>query len=212
MPTETQVRRFVEYARELPRPPADAPCWREPYDNPALICLDVPLSIRNNYRRTVRPRVKKFGREYPQIDSFRALKDMMDRIGYSEFGEVWNFRALHRVVMVDELTSWFLDYEKREHIDDDMAAIRHWCKNVDITAKPIIDVKGMGLSAVQQLRMLADYSTPALGAYLARSMLSVLDEKLSDAESVLVVEEAARELGVDPMDIGYGLYKEFGKR
>ena len=209
MLTEAQINEFIAFARELPQPPPGTPPHREAYDNAALICLDVPLSIRNNYRRTVQPRIRAFALEHPEIDSLAALKAMIDRIGYEAFGEVWNFRAVHRVQVVDALTQFFLDYKVHEGIDDDLEAIRHWCAHVDITSKTLIDVKGIGLSAAQQLRMVAGHPTIPPGAYLTRGVKAALGEMISDGEAILLVESAARRMSITPMDVGYGLWIEF---
>jgi hypothetical protein len=208
MVDETLISRLADLVDDLPNPD-DPYHGSEQYDNPALICLDTALSIRNNYQKSVLPRMRDFPKNHPDVTSLDSLKHLMDDVGLENFGEVWNFRAKHRIEMAYELCKWFIDYRDNNDFTDDLTAIRHWAANVDPTVKRPLDIKGIGLSALQHLRMIAGHPTVPLGEYLTISMEELLGEKVPLGDAVVIADGAAAQANVDPMRVARGLWTTY---
>ena len=191
----TLLDQLTTYARDVPEPDEDSRAHQELYapypDNAAIICLDTALSIRNNRVRAVLPRMKAFAEEYPDVKSLPALKEMIDDVGIDGFGEVWNFRAKHRIEMASALAEWFMAYRDEHGLSGDMEAIQHWAANVDVTAKRTTGVKGIGLSATQHLRMIAGHPTVPAGDYLPIGIEQLFGVRIPVAEAIALVEQAA---------------------
>ena len=124
----TLLEQLTAYARDVPEPDAGSRAHQELYapyhDNAAIICLDTALSIRNSRVRSVLPRMKAFAAEYPDVKTLTALKEMIDEVGIDGFGEVWNFRARHRIEMAYALCEWFSEYRDEHGCASDMEAIQ----------------------------------------------------------------------------------------
>jgi len=209
----TLLEQLIAYARDVPESDADSRAHQALYapypDNAAIICLDTALSIRNNRVRAVLPRMKAFAADYPDVTTLSALKEMIDEVGIDGFGEVWNFRAKHRIEMAYALCEWFMAYRDEHGCSSDVEAIQHWAANVDVTAKRTTGVKGIGLSATQHLRMIAGHPTVPAGDYLSIGIEQLFGGRIPTAEAIVLVEQASERTGRPQWDLCSALWSVY---
>ena len=181
------------------------------YDNPVLILVDAVLSMNRRYDSFAKPRV-----EIIRKTSIKTLKQLLQAIknkGIAGFGAIWHYNHPERVEILKSLTNKFMQIQKELQIDNELEAMKVWAKKSTINDYLSFNVKGIGFVTYQYLRFMCGADTAIPTVHLKRAVKDGTDGKLSDGETVKVVEETAKKLKIKARQLDYSLWKYYsGKR
>ncbi len=205
------VKKLAEYiGREIPLI-HDITSNEFGYDNPVLICMDAVLSINRIYAGFVRPRIDNFRNEYPDINTLEALRNLIQLKGHEGFCEVWNYRHVERVDLLDRLSTKFLTIADQGNQISDLAAMRDWAASVDVMDFLNFNVKDIGLKTFQYLRMLLGVPTVKPDRHISRAVALALGEKRNDIECISLLVSASKQIGLDATYVDHNIWHYFSQ-
>ncbi|MCW5874535.1 MAG: hypothetical protein KIS88_07815 [Anaerolineales bacterium] len=206
------VKKLAEYiVREIPLV-HDMTSSEFGYDNPALICMDAVLSMNRKYAGFVKPRIDNFRTEYPSIDTLDALRRLIQLKGHEGFCQVWNYRHVARVELLERLSTKFLTIAEQEGQISDLVAMRDWAAKVDVMDHLNFNVKGIGLATFQYLRMLLGVATVKPDVHISRAVALALGEGRSLVEAISLLEHASKQMGLDATYVDHNIWKHFSQK
>jgi hypothetical protein len=203
---------------ELAKREADKWLKKERYGGSApLIIVDTVFSLRRKYLPMVRKILRPFYREFPEEDLRRVAKCdpslLCERLTSSPSGNqnhpLSNISRWRNVV---EIAKRFV-----ENYGDDIDAIHEWAKNEELpkdAARPpflrkdviIKNLNGVGISAVQYLRMQAGIDTIKPDSRVKKAFSELGVNYRSDLEVIQICENLARGLGMRPKELDFILW------
>lgn len=182
------------------------------YDNPVLICMDAVLSMNRKYVGFVKPRIDDFRNEYPSINTLESLRKLIQLKGHEGFCEVWNYRHVERVDLLERLSTKFLTIANQEKQTSDLAAMRDWAARVDVMDHLNFNVKGIGLATFQYLRMLLGVATVKPDVHISRAVALALGDGRNLVESISLLEDASKQIGLDATHVDHNIWKYFSEK
>lgn len=185
-----------------------------------LIIVDTVFSLRRRYLPMVRNVLRSFYQEFPEKDLGRLAKcnpSWLCRKFTPNLSSNPNhsFSNISRWRNVVEIAKRFV-----ENYGDDINAIHEWAKNDKWARNAILltywgdaivkGLKGIGISAIQYLRMQAGVDTikPDIRVKEALSDLGIKyrSDYRNDSEVVQLCENLAKELGIKPKEFDFILW------
>lgn len=182
------------------------------YDSTVLICMDAVLSMNRKYAGFVKPRIDNFRNEHPGIDTLESLRELIQLKGHEGFCEVWNYRHVDRVDLLERLSIKFLTIVKQENRGSDLASMRDWATRVDVMDHLNFNVKGIGLATFQYLRMLLGVATVKPDVHISRAVALALGDGRSLVESISLLEDASKLIGLDATHVDHNIWKHFSEK
>lgn len=209
MPIKNSIEKFYKYIKSL-NLDLNQHSEEFEYKNAALILVDAVLSMNRKYDSFVVPRiklVKKAG-----IKTLGDLKDKIDSEKVTGFCDVWQYNHVARVKILRSLVKKFLQIKKNSGIIDDLKALHFWGKNSRIDDFKTFNVKGIGFTTFQYLRLMCGADTTKPDVHLKRAVKDGIGKSVSEIETVRIVETVAKQLGVSARQLDYAIWKYYSKR
>jgi hypothetical protein len=137
-------------------------------DNPAAVIVNTALAMNWNWETHAKPRVKRFRREYPNVESFSDLRQLLDSMSEKDFCKrVLDLNITRsrnpRYGLLKALVDGFLRYKKAKRFANDWETIQKWGEHVDLydlANDPVVGgVNGIGVATVQNIRIISGFNT-----------------------------------------------------
>lgn len=200
-----------EFCRFVERLPLDFN--QEPgefvYESAVLILVDAVLSINRRYDSFVIPRVGLMRKE--GIKTLEELKTKIKNDGEEKFCEVWDYNHPDRVWILKRLVEKFLKIKEELGVSDDLEALHKWGKQSKIEDFKHFDVKGIGFTTFQYLRMMCGADTTKPDVHLKRAVRDGIGVTLSEPEIVRIVEAIAKRLKIPTRQLDYALWTYYSR-
>lgn len=177
------------------------------YTNPVLIILDAVLAINRNYLTFVKPRVMSFKENYgDKIDNINKMLEFMESMGLEMFSKnILQYDDPIRMELLKKVLEEFKHYGKKINIDNDLAIMRKWAEDFDINDVKndrIFNVKGIGLSTIQYLRMLLGIDTMMPDRHIKSWVMEALNiNKIGKKNYIRLLENTSNRLDISCRDI-----------
>ena len=184
---------IVKFASDLPSP--------EDLVNPqptAIKVIDCVLSLRRSYDKFVIPRLKNFRNKHPDIQRINSLANLMasyptpDAFMISEL----NHNSKVKPKMLQEVVKFVCQIVEESPKVSEADVLKQWA----IQAKPQecyrLNIKYFKLAGFQYLRMLFGADTTKPDVHIIRFLSDTLNRKVSDIESLLLLEAASERVRV----------------
>ena len=176
------------------------------YNNPVLIILDAVLTINRNYLTFVKPRVLSFKENYDEIKTIEQMLNLIQTLGFDKFSkEVLKYNDMERILLLKRVLTEFKNYKIENNLQDDLEALKHWAQNIDIKklkTDKIYNIKGIGLSTVQYLRMLIGVNTMMPDRHIKSWVMEILGvDKLGEKKYIKLLEQVSEILGIPCKEI-----------
>lgn len=134
---------------------------------PSAVIINTVLAMRQKWRETAEPRLKKFKKNYPQVRSLDDLSQLVSSVSEEQFckealGIKITKMDFWRYKLLKELLAAFLDYKEKIGISDDWKAMEDWASKADVGSveEDLIDkIDNAGLATVQNLRLCCGVDT-----------------------------------------------------
>ncbi len=181
------------------------------YENPALICLDAVLSIKQKYKEMVVPRIEGFQKEYAHINTLQQLQDLILEHGIEGFQKIWRYEYPERVHTLDNLIKFYIEYGYREKLTD-LNAMKHWAKKASVHDYRTFGVPGIGVATFQYLRMLLGVSTVKPDVHIKKAVSDALGFSVSDLEAVNLLEKASEKTGIPAITIDNNIWSVYSSK
>lgn len=201
-----------EFCRSIEKLPLDFN--QEPgefvYESAVLILVDAVLSINRRYDSFVVPRVglvRKRG-----IKTLEELKAKIKNDGVKKFCEVWDYNHPERVRILERLIEKFLKTKEELGVSGDLEALHKWGKQSRIEDFKHFDVKGIGFTTFQYLRMMCGADTTKPDVHLKRAVRGRIGVTLSEPKIVRIIEAAAKRLKIPTRRLDYALWAYYSRR
>lgn len=170
-----------------------------------LILVNACLAWRNPFVKKVKPRLIRVEKRFPDVQTLEGLRDLMERLGDDFNVEFWDFKSERRKEMLRGLVTAFIEYKKRNDIQDDFEAIRHWATQArpEEYQKGIDghDVTCLGLANFQYLRMLCGVDTIKPDKHIMDGVAEALGFPKQGWEVIKLAEQAAKQMGKSVLEI-----------
>jgi hypothetical protein len=173
------------------------------YNNPVLTLVDAVLSINRNYNNFVKPRLEII--KTSGISSFDQLKDRLDE-GAESFMEFWNYNHLERVDILKNLLSFYISFKKKNNLDNDIETLNLWAEQSSVESFKEWNIKGIGFTTYQYLRMLCGADTVKPDIHIFRVIEKALGRKLSTKDCVLLIERTSKEMNVSARSLDHAIW------
>ena len=196
----------MEYLRQIPIT-YDVQPEEFGYGNPVLVCMDAVLSINRRYDSFVVPRLNYFKEKYPDMTDLVRLKRLVQEVGYDGFCIVWNYRHPTRVILLERLAARYIKHNLEYGFADELQGMRHWARSVSVIDYKQFGVEGIGLATFQYLRMMLGVSTVKPDVHIKRAMEAALGRRTNEIESISLLEEASKALGLPATTVDHNLWK-----
>lgn len=173
------------------------------YDNPALTLVDAVLSINRNYNNFVKPRLEII--KTSSISSFDELKEELDK-GDKQFMEFWNYQHLQRVLLLKDLLEFFTKIKKENNLNSDIEALNFWANQSSVAGFSKWNIKGIGFTTYQYLRMLCGSDTVKPDVHISRIIEDAIGKRLSPKDNVLIIEKISKQMDVSARSLDHAIW------
>ena len=179
------------------------------YDNPTLILVDAVLSINRHYQNFVVPRVDLIRQS--GIETLEEIIFGIDTLGVDEFCNLWHYRHPQRVEILRDLASKFLTVKEDFGINGTLAAMQHWGKQSTVDEFDRFNVRGIGFTTFQYLRIMCGSDTVKPDIHITRAVYQALEKKCNLKSVVEIVETSARRINVSARQLDYALWSYYSQ-
>ena len=193
------VTRLQGYEPEIRN--SDNPTYNQ---SPAVKVMNSVLSLGISYKNVVKPRLKDFAKNRPDVRQVTELAAFI--AGYRKpidfLTQELNYNHKPKNIMkanaINSVAKKLCGIIEASPTVTQEGAIRQWA----IAAKPQDcyssewNIKGFQISGIQWLRMLFGAETVKPDRHIKRFLHDTLNRKISDEDSVLLIEEASTDLGL----------------
>lgn len=182
------------------------------YKSPVLICLDAVLSINRKYYNFVVPRIKKFQKNYSNIDTLKKLKELIENSSIEQFSNIWNYNHPQRIEILSTLVDKLILYGDIKHTDDsetELKKLQLWAKTVNVFEYKSFNVPGIGVATYQYIRMLLVAKTVKPDVHIKRYIYSLLDKYLNEYDTIHIFERACNDQNIDVAQADHSLWKQY---
>ncbi|HMV78826.1 MAG TPA: hypothetical protein PK453_13485 [Leptospiraceae bacterium] len=172
------------------------------WNNTALNVIDCILSLNRKYFAFCKPRVEEFRRNHPDVRTVLQLQKMLnldtpDLFLKKELRYSHVKRAEMLYGLVNCLSDFFRESSKKVSPDiDDRSFFKDWAEKTDYSDYKNYKISGFGIAGFQYLRMLFGANTTKPDIHIVRFVSGVLKRNVSQEETVVLMEQAARIAGV----------------
>lgn len=184
--------------------------WKQ---SPALCVIDCVLSLNRNYDKFVVPRLKKFGQEWPQVESFTQLQTLIKKYPSSDDfvrSELY-YNDKTRANMLASVVDWIVGICGNGDTDEQRSYMKEWAKNSNFRVSSP-NIRHFGLSGFQYLRMLFGADTTKPDIHICRFVAAVIGRKVSDYQALNLLERATAEAGVSIRDLDTTIWEMSARR
>ena len=170
----------------------------------AIAFMDVILAANRDYNRVVKGRVTAMRERFGRL-TIKQLGAMVDAASANEFKNVWGHNDASKFEILKTLLEIFIPRLKRlDTPENDFLVVCEWARAAQLSnmdQDPVGRIKGVGIATFQPLRMTfgADTVKPDLRVKNVRDREFNL--RLSNQDSVLVVQQMARIVKRTPLEI-----------
>ncbi|KXB02225.1 hypothetical protein AKJ45_02125 [candidate division MSBL1 archaeon SCGC-AAA261F19] len=144
--------------------------------NVVLMIVDAAFdSIGLNYFTAIVPKVIKFEEKFVENGRVKNLKDLSD-LSHQRVRSMWGNERSWKVAQ--SVASYLHDLGERENLSD-KKAFRFWASNSSLEnwkENPIGEIKGVGLTTYQYLRMMGGIDTAMPDKIVRRVIEEILDK------------------------------------
>jgi hypothetical protein len=171
---------------------------------PAVRVIDCVLSLNRNYDGFVVPRLHRFEKAHPAIQSVSDLQRLMK-----------DYSSPHRFVK----STLEYDHEARaiilSRVVDYLIGVRggsdqrltHWAAETKPTDYTTVGIPGFGLAGFQYLRMLFGANTTKPDMHICGMIAKWVGHRVAPIQALLLLEKAAVEAGVRLRDLDTTLWE-----
>lgn len=204
----SEVDRLVDILRQqfsIIPPPLDA-VWVQ---SPAVKVIDCVLSLNRPYDRVVLPRVQRFMRNHPEIQTLSQLRTLMARyaspLAFSDTELDYHDqrRAETLLGVIDYLLEVQQEHEGRTEAER-LERWAAWARPGDYLA---IGVPGFGLAGFQYLRMLFGAQTTKPDVHIIRFVSDAVHRKVTDVQALYLLERAAKRSGLPIRELDIAIWE-----
>ena len=184
--------------------------------SPIESILNTALAI--NWKWTIaKPRIDRFLREFPEINSLEKLDRTLARLDARTFAKKYlNIKVNTKkpdvnpkYQMLKSLCSAFLNYQRVHKLQTETEALHHWAKQVDLSDlkhDSIGGITGVGPAAVQNLRLCLGYNVAKPDRHVERVLAQLFCLKIRWYQ----FPELANDVGLSELYLDKVLY-EYGR-
>ncbi len=206
---ERYIQQFLEHIGKLDLSYDMSPIEHS-YTNPVLIVVDAVLSMNRNYNELVVPRLKIFQESGPE--SLHDLLLLITTIGHEEFCRIWKYNHLERVRILEDLVKKFLMIQKEFGIESELEALRKWGKESKPEDFVSFQVRGIGFTTFQYLRILCGANTIKPDVHISRAVYDATGKKFPERKIVTILEQSADRLGVQASILDHAIWQHYSKK
>lgn len=199
---------FLAFVRSLPLE-LDRDTTEFGYANPVLILADTVLSINRRYDLFVVPRIRLL--EQRGLRSLDQLERLIREAGVEAFSSIWNYRHPQRVETLHLLTRKFITLREIHQLDD-LATMRQWASETKPGDWSSFEVRGIGFTTYQYLRMLCGADTVKPDRHIQRAVTEALSTTRPLVDIVAIIEEAASHLRIPARQLDHALWRYYAAR
>jgi len=161
--------------------------------NAAIVLMSVVLAANRNYEKQVHPHIQCVNKHFSQLTLFQ-LGDMLKKIGWKEFKDIWGHADEKKHKTLQELVSVFLNnFGPAEMSDYDR--INKWAESAQWQCRkddPIGKVKNVGIATFQHLRLAFGVVTVKPDVRVMQVLEKEFDaKKINPEKAILAVEGIA---------------------
>lgn len=208
MVSDAEVEEFCHFVKKLKLDFSDFP-EEFGYNNPVLIVVDAVLSINRRYESFVVPRIKLT--RATGLNSLTGLKKEIEELGLRGFCQFWNYNHKARVEVLKRLVERYLEIKRISRIRDDLEAMLSWGRSSSADSFKNFNVKGIGFTTFQYLRMMCGAETTKPDVHLKKAAQKGTRKKLSEKNIVLLIEKTAKKLGLPIRQLDHALWKHYSR-
>lgn len=202
MYNNTDIIKLEEYIVSLSIQPKSSAAEYE-YTNPVLALVDTVLSINRKYDSFVKPRIELI--KNTRIDSFDSLRQELEK-GDEYFISLWNYNHPQRIELLRNLLAYFIDYKNNNNIKTDLETLRTWGEESSVEKYSNWNIKGIAFTTYQYLRMLCGADTVKPDIHILRTIEKGIGRKLSTKDSVKIIEDISRKIGIKARDLDHAIW------
>ncbi len=185
-----------------------------PWRTPPLNVIDCVLSLNRNYYSFVKPRVRTFADNNPNIEELKQLIDLIDN--YDNPGDFsrseLNYNHDQRAETLLGVTL-YLDNKQDQYVgSDEFERLKNWANSVSPDDFNRVEVKGFGLSGFQYLRMLFGAQTTKPDRYIKKYVSDVIGRKVNDVEAIELLETASGNAGLLLREVDGAIWEKSARK
>ena len=183
------------------------PEWSYP---PAVKVIDCVLSLNRKYDTFVVPRLKTFMSNHPEIQRVVELAKLMANYPtpHTFVQQELNYNHEDRARTLDSVVKYLWTIiDGAKTLEQEKEGLTQWA----IESKPhgyqTLRIKGFGIAGFQYLRMLFGADTTKPDVHIIRFLSDILNRRVSDIESLLLLEAASKREGLSVRAVDSYIWK-----
>ncbi|MCC6428992.1 MAG: hypothetical protein IT435_19500 [Phycisphaerales bacterium] len=165
---------------------------------PPVQVIDCVLSLRKKYDRVVVPRVNRFLRAYPEVDSCKKLLDLIHvfRSPLDFMQSVLDLNSPTKAHSLLGVTSWLDRIQHDFAGETETHRLQAWAAAAKPQDHLTVGVKHFAIAGFQYLRMRFGADTVKPDAHILGYIAAVIGRPVSEIEGVTMLEDASKLAGV----------------
>lgn len=166
------------------------------WQSPAAKVIDCVLSLNRQYDRVVQPRVQRFIRNHPHVETLSQLRVLMTHyprpLDFSE--KELDYRHQDRAETLLGVIDYLLDVQQDHAGDTETERLEHWAAWARPGDYLAVGVRGFGLAGFQYLRMLFGAQTTKPDIHVIRFVSKYVDRQVTNIQALYLLERAYMKL------------------
>lgn len=174
-----------------------------------LDVLDCVLSLSRNYDTFCLPRVERFKKMRPEVDTLEALRHLIESYATPlEFSiQELNYRDEARAATLDGVLAYLLRAQSGFDGPSEATRLRQWAESVKPSDYESVGVRGFGLSGFQYLRILFGAQTVKPDIHICSFVSEAVGRRVGDIQALTLLEAAGEQLGWPLAELDYAVWE-----
>ncbi len=176
---------------------------------PPLDVLDCVLSLNRSYDRFCLPRVERFQRQQPGIDSLAKLLSLIrsysSPLEFSIHELDYNHQA--RAETLVGVLKFLLRVEGKYPGISEWDRLHAWANSASPSDYTSVGTRGFGLAGFQYLRILFGAQTVKPDVHIRRFVSDSVGHAVSDTDAIALLEQAGKQLEWRIADLDYAVWE-----
>ena len=171
--------------------------------SPAVKVIHCVLSLRTSYDRVVLPRLDAFVEKHPETRTVHELANLIASFPtpYEFMRQELKIDSKRKPKMLQQVVQYVCQIVQKTPNVSEEDSLKKWA----VQAKPqdcySLDIKYFKVAGFQYLRMLFGADTAKPDKHIRDFIYNIIDRSFSDIEAVLLLEAAAKSVGVSVRDV-----------
>ena len=206
---EADITTIAKWIEEHTEHISDANTSKEDSNPLSVRIIHCVLSLNRKYEEFVAPRLKTFKDKHPEIQHVEDLAQFITSYStpHAFMHEELNFNYEDRANTLQSVVEFVCKIVEEMPNVPEEDVLKQWAIQASPQDYQKLNIRGFGIAGFQYLRMLFGADTIKPDIHIIRFASKILERNVTDIESILLLEAAAKHIGLSARAVDRYIWK-----